>query len=157
MATAPDIDEVLCSTRGKENFQRLVRLLISGGTTLLREIFDQLCPPSSFSTILKNPATETTQSIKAYKATVGLSVPFPRGVRQVSRFGCYFAVKVDKDNMQLHPSCQRLGCPANKYRPQFSCRFGENQIQLPKHTVRSREPKHGYRIRPRVTTRKRVT
>ena len=58
MATAPDPDEVLRSTRGKDNFQRISRLLISGGTTLLREIFDQLCPPSNFPLILKNPATE---------------------------------------------------------------------------------------------------
>jgi len=67
MATAPDIDKVLRSTEGKENFQRLARLLISGGTTLLREIFDQLCPPSSFPTILKNPATE--KQLKAAKLT----------------------------------------------------------------------------------------
>ena len=65
MATAPDPDEVLRSTRGKENFQRLARLLISGGTALLRETFDQLCPPSSFPSTLKNPATE--KQLKAAK------------------------------------------------------------------------------------------
>ena len=58
MATAPDPDEVLRSTRGKENFQRISRLLISGGTTLLREIFDLILPPSNLPTVLKNPATE---------------------------------------------------------------------------------------------------
>ena len=58
MATAPDPDEVLRSTRGKENFQRISRLLISGGTTLLREIFDLICPPSKLPSMLKNPATE---------------------------------------------------------------------------------------------------
>ena len=58
MAASPDPDEVLRSTKGKENFQRLARLLISGGTTLLREIFDQLCPPNSFPALLKNRATE---------------------------------------------------------------------------------------------------
>ena len=67
MATAPDPDVVLRSTRGKENFQRISRLLISGGTTLLREIFDQLCPPSHLSTILKNPATE--KQLKSAKLT----------------------------------------------------------------------------------------
>ena len=67
MTTAPDPDEVLRSTRGKENFQRLSRLLISGGTTLLREIFDQRCPPGSFPTILKNPVTE--KQLKAAKLT----------------------------------------------------------------------------------------
>ncbi|KAL9966560.1 hypothetical protein ACROYT_G024651 [Oculina patagonica] len=67
MAAAPDPDEVLRSTSGKGNFQRVARLLISGGTTLLREIFDQLCPPSNVPTILKNPAT--AKQLKAAKLT----------------------------------------------------------------------------------------
>ena len=67
MATAQDPDEVLRSTPGKENFQRLSRLLISGGTALLREIFDKHCPPSNLPTILKNPATEN--QLKAAKLT----------------------------------------------------------------------------------------
>ena len=65
MATAPVPDEVLRSTRGKENFQRISRLLISGGTALLREIFDLICPPSNLPTTLKNPATE--KQLKAAK------------------------------------------------------------------------------------------
>ncbi len=67
MAAAPDPNEVLRSTSGKSNFQRVTRLLISGGTTLLREVFDQLCPPSNLPTILKNPATE--KQLKAAKLT----------------------------------------------------------------------------------------
>ena len=70
MAAAPDpdaADEVLRSTSGKANFQRLARLLISGGTTLLREIFDQICPPSNLPTILKNPAT--VKNLKAARLT----------------------------------------------------------------------------------------
>ena len=67
MATAPDPDEVLRSTRGRENFQRISRLLISGGTALLREIFDLICPPSNLPTTLKNPATE--KQLKAAKLT----------------------------------------------------------------------------------------
>ena len=58
MAAAPDPIEVLCSTAGKTNFQRVARLLIAGGTTLLREIFDARCPPSDLPTILSNPVTE---------------------------------------------------------------------------------------------------
>ena len=58
MAAAPGPDEVLHSTPGKANFQRVTRLLISGGTTLLREIFDIRCPPSDLPRILKNPATK---------------------------------------------------------------------------------------------------
>ncbi|XP_078344077.1 uncharacterized protein LOC144629733 [Oculina patagonica] len=67
MATAILTDEVLSSTRGKANFQRVARLLISGGTTLLREIFDLRCPPSNLPTILKNPATK--KNLKAAKFT----------------------------------------------------------------------------------------
>ncbi len=67
MATPPDPKEVLCTTTGKSNFQRVARLLISGGTTLLREIFDQRCPPSNLPTILKNPATK--KQLKAAKLT----------------------------------------------------------------------------------------
>jgi len=65
MAASSDPDEVLRSTKGKENFQRISRLLISGGTALLREIFDRLCPPSSFPTTLKNPTTK--KQLKAAK------------------------------------------------------------------------------------------
>ena len=67
MAAAPDPEEVLRSTKGKENFQRLARLLISGGTTLLREIFDQICPPSNLPSILKNRTIE--KQLKAAKLT----------------------------------------------------------------------------------------
>ena len=67
MAAAPDPEEILRSTSGKENFQRITRLLISGGTSLLREIFDSRCPPSSLPTILSNPVTKT--KVKAAKLT----------------------------------------------------------------------------------------
>ena len=67
MAAAPDPEEVLCSTSGKDQFQRVTRLLISGGTALLREIFDLICPPSNLPTILKNPATK--KQLKAAKLT----------------------------------------------------------------------------------------
>ena len=68
MAAAPDPKEILRSTSGKENFQRITRLLISGGTSLLREIFDSICPPSNLSTILSNPATKN--QLKSAKLTL---------------------------------------------------------------------------------------
>ena len=43
---------------GRDNFQRLARLLITGGTMLLREAFDIKCPSSNLPTILQNPATK---------------------------------------------------------------------------------------------------
>ena len=58
---------MLHSTSGKANFQRVARLLISGGTTLLREIFDLRCPPINLPTILKNPAIE--RQLKTAKLT----------------------------------------------------------------------------------------
>lgn len=51
-----DPDQVLSSTDEKANFQRLTRLLISGGTRLLREIFDKCCPPSALPGKLSDPS-----------------------------------------------------------------------------------------------------
>ena len=68
MASAPDPEEILRSTRGKDNFQRITRLLISGGTSLLREIFYSICPPSNLPTILNNPVTKN--QLKAAKLTM---------------------------------------------------------------------------------------
>nr|XP_058964833.1 uncharacterized protein LOC131791513 [Pocillopora verrucosa] len=66
MATAPD-PEVLCSTDGKDKFQRISRLLISGGTTLLREVFDQICPPFHLPSKSKDPNTK--KQLKSAKLT----------------------------------------------------------------------------------------
>ena len=68
MAAAPDPEEILRSTSGKENFQRITRLLVSGGTSLLREIFDSICLPSNLPTILSNPVTK--KKLKAAKLTM---------------------------------------------------------------------------------------
>lgn len=59
MAVALDPKEVLRSTEGKDNFQRLTRLLMGGGASLFREIFDVYCPPSQLPSILKMPTTWT--------------------------------------------------------------------------------------------------
>ena len=67
MAAALDPDDVLRSTDGKANFQRLARLLISGGTALFREIFDNIHPPSNFPLVLSNPAVQ--KQLKAAKLT----------------------------------------------------------------------------------------
>ena len=67
MAAALDPDEVLRSSKGRDNYHRLARLLISGGTVLLREAFDIKCPPSNLSTTLQNLATK--KLLKAAKLT----------------------------------------------------------------------------------------
>ena len=43
------------STRGKENFQRFARLLICGGTSLLKEVFDSHLPPGVLGSCLAAP------------------------------------------------------------------------------------------------------
>ena len=68
MTAAPVPEEILRSTSGKENFQRITRLLINGGTSLLREMFDSICPPSNLPTILSNPVTK--KQLKAAKLTM---------------------------------------------------------------------------------------
>ena len=67
MAATLDPAEVLHSSRGRDNFQRLARLLISGGTVLLREVFDIKSPSSNLPTILQNPAMK--KLLKAAKLT----------------------------------------------------------------------------------------
>ena len=67
MAATLDPDEVLRSSKGRDNFQRLTRLLISGGTVLLREVFDIKCPSSNLPTTLQNPAMK--KLLKAAKLT----------------------------------------------------------------------------------------
>ena len=67
MAAAPEPNELLYSTTGKGNFQRVTRLLISGGTTLLRDVFDQICSPINLPKILSNAATE--KLLRAAKLT----------------------------------------------------------------------------------------
>ena len=56
MAAASDPGEVLRPTAGNTNFQRITRLLIEGGTCLLREIFDAKCPRPRLLTILSSAA-----------------------------------------------------------------------------------------------------
>ena len=55
MATASDASSVLQTTPGKRNFQRLTRLLIAGGTSVLREVFDSIHSPSTLPTVLADP------------------------------------------------------------------------------------------------------
>ena len=55
MATASGASSVLQTTPENENFQRLTHLLIAGGTSVLREVFDFIHPPSRLPTELANP------------------------------------------------------------------------------------------------------
>ena len=67
MAAAPDPDVVLCSTAEKDNFVRVARLLISGGTSLLREYFDSIHSPIQLPIVLSTPVIQ--KQLKAAKLT----------------------------------------------------------------------------------------
>ena len=58
MASPTDAADVLRSTREKENFQRLSRLLMCGGVRLLREKFDSFYSPANLPLMLANPAIQ---------------------------------------------------------------------------------------------------
>jgi hypothetical protein len=44
---------------GKTNFTRLARLLICGGTAVVRKLFDSIIPPSNLATTLNSPPVLT--------------------------------------------------------------------------------------------------
>ena len=48
-------DEALASTSGKDNYQRLARVIVVGGTSLLREVFDSIHPPDELFAVLISP------------------------------------------------------------------------------------------------------
>ena len=48
-------DEALASTSGKDNYQRLARVIVVGGTSLLREVFDSIHPPDKLFAVLISP------------------------------------------------------------------------------------------------------
>ena len=57
MASATDAEKALRATKGKENFQRLSRLLMCGGVRLLRDKFDSIHSPSDLPLTLDDTAT----------------------------------------------------------------------------------------------------
>ena len=59
MTSTKNAEEILCSTNGKEHFQRLTRLLMCGGVHVLRETFDTRIPPKDLSTRLKDAIVQT--------------------------------------------------------------------------------------------------
>ena len=57
--TSSAADEVYGTTDEKANFQRLTRLLIRGGLSLLREVFDAIHPPANLPAVLGNPTIKS--------------------------------------------------------------------------------------------------
>jgi len=59
MASLADAGDVFCSTSAKTNFQRLTRLLMCGGLSLLRETFDSIHSPANLPLRLSDPTIKT--------------------------------------------------------------------------------------------------
>lgn len=51
---------ISCSTKEKTNFVRLCRLLIDGGTRVLKDVFDKIHPQASLYSVLHSPTIHTT-------------------------------------------------------------------------------------------------
>ena len=56
MHAPTDAEAALCSTNGRENFHRLIRLLMCGGVRLLKETFDYFHSPTDLPLRLADPA-----------------------------------------------------------------------------------------------------
>ena len=82
MATASDASSVLQTNSGKRNFQRLTRLLIAGGTSILKEVFDSIHPPSTL------PAVLSISAVKAQLKGARLTKP-QRDCLYPAPAGCY--------------------------------------------------------------------
>ena len=127
MATARDPDDLLCSNVGKANFQRLTRLLITGGTALLRELFDMFCPPNDLPQLLKNPTTMSKlKAAKLTKPQRDCLNPSSGVYGKSVEFDVTLLFKLLRTLFGLIPPAKRLGCSTSNIRLQFGGRFSEN-------------------------------
>ena len=127
MEAASDAAEVLRSTAGNDNFQRLSRLLRSGGTSLLREVFDTRCPPSQLRATECSCNREAAQKSEFDQGTVGMSLSLSRGIWDVNRPRHHTACPIIEDNMQPYSSFSRMGHFTVKHRPLVSSGYSENK------------------------------
>ena len=58
MSGTSDAAEALTATPAKTNFILISRLLITGGTRVLRLVLDKIYPPASLATALSQPAVK---------------------------------------------------------------------------------------------------
>jgi hypothetical protein len=73
MANASSLAEVLQASPGKTNFTRLTRLLICGGTIVLRELFDSVIAPEDLANTLNDPSV--LRRLKPMKKKRFLTLP----------------------------------------------------------------------------------
>lgn len=108
MAAAPPTGashKVLLSTHEKENFQRIERLLVAGGTAIMREIFDQFCNPSQFVLKINTPAVKSKiKKAKLSKPQMDCLYPKPGTCNRTSKdFDISLLYKLFKTICNLTP------------------------------------------------------
>ena len=112
MATASSPYEDLHLTSDKENFQRVARLLICGGSALLRDVFDSRCPPASLPTILKNHVTvKDLKKEKLTKPQWDCPYPSPRVYGESKEFDITLLFKLLRSICSLTPPATGWDAP----------------------------------------------
>ena len=104
MAAATDPCKALDSTPEKTNFQRAARLLICGGTMILREIFDKIHPPKDLPTILNDPAIKSQlAAARITKPQWDCLYPSPGTYGKSEDFDVTLLFKLLRTICNLHP------------------------------------------------------
>ena len=94
---------VLHSTREKENYLRIARLVIVGGTNLMREVFDFFYPPSDLPTKLTDPATKNQLRKTLIKPQLDQLYPSPGVYGESKDFDISLLSKLIKTICPLTP------------------------------------------------------
>ncbi|CAH3126007.1 unnamed protein product [Pocillopora meandrina] len=104
MAAATDPSKALDSTPEKTNFQRAARLLICGGTMILREIFDKIHPPKDLPIILNDPAIKSQlAAARITKPQWDCLYPSPGTYGKSEDFDVTLLFKLLRTICNLHP------------------------------------------------------
>lgn len=113
MATAfPTASHVLYSTTEKETYLRVARLVIGGGTKLMREVFDYFYPPSNLPNKLTDPATKNKLWKILIKPQRDLVYPSPGVCGESKDFDISLLTKLIKTICSLsHPLTGWDGLP----------------------------------------------
>ena len=108
MAAATDPSKALDSTPEKTNFQRAARLLICGGTMILREIFDKIHQPKDLPTILNDPAIKSQlTAARITKPQWDCLYPSPGTYGKSEDFDVTLLFKLLRTICNLHPPASR--------------------------------------------------
>ena len=108
MAAAPPTGashKVLLSTHEKENFQRIARLLVAGGTAIMRETFDQFFNAPQFALKINTPAVKSKiKKAKLSKPQMDCLYPKPGTCNRTSKdFDISLLYKLFKTICNLTP------------------------------------------------------